>query len=77
MGEAQRKALEIAASSRRLRTATELGLTTQEAGALTRRGWLASFQQSEQMRGERRIYYRIYEITPAGRAALQEETSDV
>ena len=37
---------------------------------LTRHGLLISREQSEQVRGERRVYYRIYEVSDAGRAWL-------
>ncbi|AXQ68953.1 hypothetical protein HOU00_gp172 [Caulobacter phage CcrPW] len=37
-----------------------------------RRGLLRSAQQSEQVRGERRYFYMLYQMTPAGLEALKE-----
>ncbi|AFU88277.1 hypothetical protein CcrColossus_gp407 [Caulobacter phage CcrColossus] len=39
---------------------------------LVRRGLLRSAQQSEQVRGERRYYYMLYQMTPAGLEALKQ-----
>lgn len=48
------------------------GFTAAEFGGLVRRGLLLSAQQSEQVRGERRYFYMLYQITDAGLAALKE-----
>ena len=61
------------AKGAKLKTAPELNATPAQCGALVRRGLLESFEQSEQVRGERRTYYKLYRITEAGLTALQSE----
>lgn len=41
---------------------------------LARRGFLETFRNSEQVRGERRVHWVEYRITEAGRTALGDRT---
>lgn len=51
-------------------TAVEFGARPVDCASLVRKGYLSSLTQSEHVRGERRIYYKIYEVTAAGHAEL-------
>lgn len=52
-------------------TAGELSTTPAHAGSLVRRGYLTSAQNSERVRGERRMTWADYRITEAGREAVK------
>lgn len=51
--------------------ATSLSVPRSSWATLVRWGLLQSVDQSEQVRGERRVHWRIYRITAAGLTALE------
>ena len=54
-------------------TAQQLGVSPAALYPLVRSGLLLSFENSERVRGERRVYWREYRLSPVGRAALSEK----
>lgn len=63
------------ADAQRKWTERTSGYTTAEFGGLVRRGLLRSTQQSERVRGERRVTYALYQMTDAGLEALKQADS--
>lgn len=57
-------------------SASAIGSPRAVLGSLARKGMLHSTTQEEGARGEPRIRYQLYEITPAGRAALSQQDPD-
>lgn len=53
-------------------SASVIGAPRAVLGSLARKGLLLSTTQEDGARGERRYRYQLYEITPAGLAALSQ-----
>jgi hypothetical protein len=71
LSERQRAALKICVDHPSTsRTAAQLYISPAQLAPLVRAGLLSSIDNSERVRGERRVHWREYRITPAGHQAL-------